>query len=359
MSACHSNAADPKNNTAGLSQKATPPATSKHLEVTKITDSPPTGSPEAMPGTDTSAVEGEPRRQDTASTESSGPDAASTKGPITLAELDASAYGISLAVDGQSVYVVTSSAIYRYAPSAPSEKRLIDVGYGSAFTRDAIIYWSKGELHKAAKAGGTPQPLGKVANRPMQIIATAKQVAWIDKDSDGKYTIQALQKSKPKIIYTSEGDITSSVVLKKWIFFVERIKYGIWRLARISLSGGSAVRHSRQHTGRVPSMLTASDHVYYYDLPSRSVRRVALDLKSETTVADKIVCSPIAASADRVLCARVEGIFELSKQSGAVRVLTRKPVGLITAIAASPQIVAWVSDTKTAKAAIKMLPLSP
>jgi hypothetical protein len=106
-------------------------------------------------------------------------------------------------------------------------------------------------------------------------------------------------------------------------------------------------------------MLSASDHVYYYDLPSRSVRRVALDLKSETTVADKIVCSPIAAVSERVLCARVEGIFELSEESGAARVLTRKPIGLITAIAGGPKIVAWVNDSGTTKATIRMLRLPP
>jgi hypothetical protein len=358
MLACHSNAADPKNNSVDISQKATPSATSKPLEHKKKTESPPVKSPEAISAYEKGAVEDDQGEPETASTVSSRPAAASMEVPITLVELDESAYGISLAVDGQSVYLATSSAVYRYTPGAPPEKRPLDIGYGSAFTQDAIVFWSKGEIHTVAKAGGTPRPLGKVANRPMQIIATEKQVAWVDKDTDGKFTIQTLRKSKPKIIYTSKGNITSSVVLNRWVFFVERIKYGVWRFARVSLSGGSAVHHSVWHTGRVPSMLSASDHVYYYDLPSRSVRRVALNLKSETTVADKIVCSPIAVS-DRVLCARVEGIFELSKQGGAFRVLTRKPVGLITAIAGSPKIVAWINDTGTANATIRMLALPP
>lgn len=356
MSACYSNAADSPPEKTDMSREATPSATSKPPKQKKRTESPPVKSPAATPLFEKDAITDNRDGPDTAPTAASGPDAASMNLPRTLAELDESAYGISLAVDDQSVYVATRSAIYRYAPGAHSEKRPLDIGYGSAFTEDAIVYWSKGDIHTVAKTGKTPRPLGKVTRRPMQIIATGKQVAWIDKDADGKFTIQALRKSKPKIIYTSKGNLTSSVALKRWIFSVERITYGVWRFVRVPLRGGSAVRHSDWYSGRVPSMLSASDHVYYYDLPSRSVRRVALDLKSETKIADKIVCSPIAVS-DRILCARVEGVFELSKENGAFRMLTRKPVGLITAIAGSSQIVAWVNDTGTAKATIRTMPL--
>ena len=149
------------------------------------------------------------------------------------------------------------------------------MGYGSAFTKDAVVYWSKGEIHSVAKAGGAPRSLGKVEQQPMQILATAdgKHVGWVDKDKDGKFSIQVLRKSKPKVVYASKGDITASVVIKKWVFFVERIKSGIWRLTRVPLGGGGAVRHSELYAGRIPSMLSASDSVYYYDLPARSVSR--------------------------------------------------------------------------------------
>ena len=193
----------------------------------------------------------------------------------------------------------------------------------------------------------------------MQIIATGKHVAWIDKDENGKFALQVLRKSKPKIIYNSKGDITASVVLKGWGFFVERTEYGVWRFVRVSLSGDASIRYSEWHKGRVPSMLSASEHVYYYDLPARSVRRITVNLKSETTVAGEIVCSPIAAVSNRVLCARVEGIFELSKANGALRKLTQEPMGLTTAIAGSSQIVAWVGDNGNTKAVIRKLELSP
>lgn len=104
-------------------------------------------------------------------------------------------------------------------------------------------------------------------------------------------------------------------------------------------------------------MLSFSTGIFYYDLPTRSIRHLPPDLSTEETIAGNVVCSPLAVSS-RILCARVEGIFEIPREGGPPKVLTTEPLGLVTAIAASNDIVVWINDTGREKLTLRTLPLS-
>lgn len=277
--------------------------------------------------------------------------------PTTLMQLNESAYGKTLAVEDNTVYLLTQSAAYRFSPTHKPVKTPIDLGYTPAMTSTSIVYWSKGKLYSTPKRGGKPQTLGIVEHQPRQIVASEKHVAWLDKDPKEKFTLQVIKAAKPQIIYQTYSVIKFPVMIKNWIYFIEQAPDTTWRIGGIPVDGDKNPRFTKPHTGRTPSMLSASDEIFYYDLPSRSVHRVSLDLSTDSVVAQKIVCSPIAVSS-RLLCARVEGVFELPKKGGVPRVLTEKPMGLVTNIAGSSKLVAWINDTGKDELTLRVLKLS-
>jgi hypothetical protein len=75
------------------------------------------------------------------------------------------------------------------------------------------------------------------------------------------------------------------------------------------------------------------------------VRRLGADFQSDVRLASGLVCSPLAVGA-RLVCARVEGLFEAPLEGpGQPVALTDKPYGLVAALAVDAGRVVWLADT--------------
>ena len=289
--------------------------------------------------------------------------------PTTLITLDQSAYGNQLAVDDTTVYLLTATGVWRFSPdSQPSETKL-NLQYNPALTDTDIIYWIDGAFRSVPKKGGPEKILGKVALRPRVIVSDEKSFAWLDLSASGSFTFQVLKKGKPHQLYRTVNKVTTPIMQHQRIYFVEQADSPDttatgprWRLGSVSVAAGGETRHGPWQTGRTPSMLGGQTNIYYFDLPSRSVRSVSPDLTENTVVGNKLVCTPFAVS-DRILCSRVEGIFQIPKNgthpAGDAAILADKPMGLTVNIAASNHLVAWLNDIGEDKLALRVLPLAP
>jgi hypothetical protein len=170
--------------------------------------------------------------------------------------------------------------------------------------------------------------------------------------------LQTFAGKTPRVLYRTQDHIAAAAMLEDRMFFVERQADGSWRIGRVS-TGEAGSAFSYVHRGRAPSMLVpAPDGIYFYDGPTRSVRRSSLDLKEETVFAENVICSPLAVS-DRVVCGHVEGVFEIPGKGKAPRVLSPETVGPIAAIAADETRAVWVVDTAENQLAVRSLPLPP
>ncbi len=276
--------------------------------------------------------------------------------PTTLLELDESAYGKTLVVEGKTVFLMTPTAVRQWTPGAPPVETPLPCGTGPALTTADILFWTDGAIRAAPRAGGTARLLGTVDRQPLQLLASGNQFAWLDRDPQDKYTVLTLKKGAPQIIYNAGTAITSPIATAGRAYFVEQLASG-WRIVGIPLQGKGKRVVSTTRAGRTPAMLAGRDDIYYYDLPSRSIRRLPLDLSREETVAEGVVCSPMAV-AERIFCARVEGVFSVPLNGDPLTVLTAEPVGLVTTIAAGTDAVAWLNDTGANHLTLRMLPLS-
>jgi len=83
------------------------------------------------------------------------------------------------------------------------------------------------------------------------------------------------------------------------------------------------------------------------------VRAVAPDLRTERVAASKVICSSPAV-ADRVFCAKVEGLFVLSPANGSPTLVSPNVALSITAIGADQNRFVWVSDFGREKLDVKL-----
>jgi hypothetical protein len=262
---------------------------------------------------------------------------------VTVFEWKASAYRSALAVDEGVVTVVTEDAIHRITPGSPPQKRILEVGSNPTFTHASVIFWRKGQLVSVPKGAGAERILGLIEHPPRQVVAAGDRYAWISGDLKSGYSIRTFKKGKEATLYQTKQTLSAAVMLHDWVFFVEGVGLGQFKIGGVPLSGREpAFTPIKQ--GRTPSMLGAGEQLHYFDLRQRSLLGVSPDLLHESVVAENVVCSPFAV-ADRIYCARVEGLFALPLEGGAPTVLTHQPYGLVARVAASPQMVAWINET--------------
>ncbi len=286
--------------------------------------------------------------------------------PTTLITLNESAYGNTLAVDGSTVYLATTGSLWRFAPNTEPAQMELDLGHNPAFSDTSILYWSKGAIHAAPKEGGPSKKIIDVPHPPRHILASGPNFSWLDLSEGGSYTFFTLKKGKPRSCYRSINPITTPWMIGEYIYFIEYFSAENgdpaqkgWRVGRLATRDSVPPIFGPLHDARTPSMLGGNNDVYYFDLPGRSIIRVKDDLSREDSVnKDKVVCSPFSVS-DRILCARVEGIFEVFRETGAIRVLTVKPYGLTVNIAASDRLVAWINETGDQQFTLRALLLNP
>jgi hypothetical protein len=205
---------------------------------------------------------------------------------------------------------LTSEAAYRFLPGRAAEAQRVPLGFGATATTHSLLFWSDGAVRELAKRGGESRRLVELATPPQSFVSSDNYVGWVERSSDGRFSLGSIAGKRATTAYTSPGKIDAAVMLSNWLFFVERpTEKSEWRIGGVRTSGGTpAFTNSRP--GRAPSMLAARDDLYYYDGNRREVRRLTPDLRTEETLVADFVCSPLAV-ANKVFCANVEGIFEL------------------------------------------------
>jgi hypothetical protein len=250
------------------------------------------------------------------------------------------AYTATLAADDESIYVLARNAAYRFTEGEPVARWAIELGDTPALTARGFAYWLDGELRQVPKRGGPTDILASVPQAPRRLCASGTSLVWEELEQ-GTSLLRTLDGSAPRTIYRGAGQIEALSVMDDQAYFVERNEQQ-WRLGAVALSGGAA-RFTEYRGARTPAALAAAGDVFYYDGPSSSVRRVSSDLAREDVLARDVICSPLAV-ADRVYCAQLSLLFEVSRDGGPTRSLAPKRGGTVTALVATRNRVAWLLD---------------
>jgi len=275
--------------------------------------------------------------------------------PKRLTSLPVSAYATSLAMDDDAVYLLTSHAAYRLVDGEPAHGIRLELGIGAVLTRSSFVFWSNGTIWSAPKQGGVTRELAQFPHQPQYFVGYEEAFAWVDQAEDGLYTIQTLDRRKPRVLLSSTGEIRALDMVGNAVYFVQRPADDSWRIGSVRLDGG-AVDYGTTRKGRAPSQLAGLDGIYYYDLDTKRIMKVTLDLRQEEVQLKELVCSPIHVS-KRIYCGCVEGLFDVSKDTHQPRVLVHDRPGSITNVAANSKAVAWVVDVGAEQLAVDMLPV--
>jgi hypothetical protein len=265
-----------------------------------------------------------------------------------------SAYGTSLALDQDVLYVLTSTAAYRLVGGRPAEGIQLDLGIGAILTQTAFVFWSKGGIWSAPKEGGVARQIAKVPHQPQYFVTSGDVFAWVDRSDEALYTIQTLERNKPRVLVSSSAEISALHMIRDAIYFVERPTAGSWRIGVVRIAGGHP-EYGTERQGRTPALLSGADDVYYYDVDRHDIRRYSADLHEEAVIHANVVCSPIHASSE-IYCGSVEGLFQVSKETHRPLVLAYGRPGLITNIRSNSKLVVWTVDIGPAALAVDMLP---
>jgi hypothetical protein len=270
--------------------------------------------------------------------------------------LPTSAYQASLAIDDDAVYVLTSDAAYRVPNAGRVQKTALDLGIGPALTRGFVLFWSKGGLWRAPKRGGKAERIATLERQPQYFVSSGDAFAWLDRDDAGKFSIYALDRKTPRLVYAAPGMIDAATLLQDSVFFVERVAEGSWRFGRVSVTGGQPA-FSAPKSGRSPAMLAGVRDVTYYDGNQLEVRALSPDFQREETLMKDFICSPIAA-AERLYCAQLQGLYELLDRGRPARLLSESGRAPVAALVASRTYVAWLSDVGPDQLELKTLALT-
>jgi hypothetical protein len=275
--------------------------------------------------------------------------------PTTLLSLDLPAYGHTLAMDEEAIFLMTRQAVFRITPGQTPSVIPLELGTGAALTTSNIVFWSKGNVQQVSKHGGVPSKVCRAPHEPQYFVTSGSQFAWLDQPEQGTFTIQTSVGRRPKLVYQSMGSIDAMTMLHDYVFFVERSPDGTFRFGGVSILGGRPA-FTPARTGRTPAMLTARQELYFYDGNTRSVRSLSPDFQQEKALVSDFICSPIAIDR-QIYCGRVEGLFEIDTASHTPRQLAQAGRFSITAIAANSKWLAWLSDIGPNQLALLSLPL--
>jgi len=276
--------------------------------------------------------------------------------PKRLTSLPVSAYQTSIAMDDEAVYLMTSNAAYRLVDGEPSHGLLLDLGIGPVLTRTSFVFWSNGGIWTAPKEGGPARELAKFAHQPQYFVASGEALTWVDQSDDGLYTIQTLVGRKPHVLVSSTGELRGLDMIGEVVYFVQRPTDDTWRIG-FTPRDGREPQYSAPRKGRAPAQLSGSDGIYYYDLDTKRIVRLSLDLRQEDVQLTELVCSPINVST-RIYCGCVEGLFDVGKDTHQARVLAYGRPGLITRLTSNSKAVAWTVDIGSDQLAVDLLPMS-
>jgi len=260
----------------------------------------------------------------------------------TLYEEATSAYHARLFADEGAVVLVTQTGFTTLRAGEAPARHAISLGPVVARQGDALVFWRSGKLRAISLTAENERELAVVPAPPQYLLASGGQLAWIQTTREGGTSIQTLSGSGVRVVFKSEESVSAAISSASFIYWVSERRDGSWHIGRVGLDG--------QHTstavqrGRPPAMLALGpDGLYFYAGPERGVRRLTFDLKLETAVLAKVICSPLAVSS-RVVCAQVGGLFEIPPASSAPRFLAVERAGPVTTVGATAERAFWVAE---------------
>lgn len=267
---------------------------------------------------------------------------AAPRAPEPLLFLPTSAFRARIFMDETAIYVLTSGAAHRIVVGKGTETFPLDLGHAAAMTTHGFLYWSNGALWEVAKHGGEPRRAGEVPQSPKSLVASGDHFAWLQGAPDGTSRLFTIHEGEPRQLYVSKESIEALTLLGNTIYFVQRSTSKSWKIGAQRLSGG-APWFSKPNSGRAPAFLTAfGDRVFYQLSPGRKVVAIDTSLRRETILAENLVCSPMAVR-ERIVCAQLGGIVELSADAHAPEPLVKNERQVITDIALGSDTVVWLS----------------
>ena len=276
-------------------------------------------------------------------------------GPRIVLELDVSAYRARLDFDGDTLVLATPRGLH-LAPSGAAVTAIAhEFGNTFALSGSKVVYFRDGRLWESRR-GALPTALGAVAREPSALALDHEHLTWLEREPSGPSFIQTFAAGKVRQLARITGRVDTLGFFENWVFFFEQGPGGTWRLGGVSLDGGTP-KFTQFRAGRVPSTLEAAGELFFYDGPSRSVRRISPDLEREEVVGNGVICSPLAVG-DRVVCAQVGGLYELPLGGGAPERLAAQ-TSFVTALATKDRRVAWISDSGADRLYVKVLDLPP
>ncbi len=255
-----------------------------------------------------------------------------------LLSLPTSPYRASIATEQGAVYVLTPAAAYRLIPDQAQETLPIPTDADAVLAGESVVYWSSGALWRV-RFGGNAQRIADEPHRPQMLAASREAVVWLVQGAGGG----ELRTLRGRTLQASAHPLSALTLHRGEAWFVEQLAPSEWRLARVNIKTGVA-HFGEGKKSRLPAMLAAwRDHVYYYGGLSVGLRETTTDLRVERTLAKGQVCSPLAVF-DRIFCARVEGLVELSANGNEVRWIRQNRGHLITSLATDGSLLVWISE---------------
>jgi hypothetical protein len=266
-----------------------------------------------------------------------------------------SAYRAGLALDADAIYVLTERMAHRLVPGAAPQQIPIENGDTAAATRTDLVYWSQGAIWQVSKTGGKARRLLGLEHQPQFFMAAGDDFAWLDMPVRDHFQIQTTDGHRVRTLFYWPGRIETAAMDTGRIAFVRRDGDSAWRIGSVSVHGGEVV-FSGARNGTTPAKLAVAGDIFYYDLDSNEVRRLSADLSREEILAKDLVCSPLAASA-RVYCPNMAGLFDLGPHPGSAPRPLFQELRRISAVAASPNLLAWLADAGAESLSVMMVPL--
>jgi hypothetical protein len=272
-----------------------------------------------------------------------------------LLQLEVSAYRAQLDFDGDTLVVATPHGLHLIPHGGAATTVAQNHGNTFALAGSKVVYLREGQLWQS-KRGATATTLGSVALEPSAVVVNHEHLAWLQRGPNGPSRIQTFSAGRVQQAAEVSGRVDTLALFEGWVFFFEQGPGGTWRLGAAPLDGGDP-KFTEFRKGRVPSTLEAAGELFYYDGPTRSVRRISPDLGREEVIQTGVICSPLAVR-DRVVCAEVGGLYELPLGGGAIERLAAQ-TSFVTMLATNGKRVAWISDSGADRLSVKVLDLPP
>jgi hypothetical protein len=289
-------------------------------------------------------------------TRASSPPTPQAVEPIVLTQMPVSAYVASLALDDEATYLMTPNAAYRLVAGQRPHGIELALGTGPVLTRDAFIYWHNGTIWRIPKMGGQSSAVTKLPHQPQYFVSSGVNLAWVDRDDVGIYTIQSLDGRKPRVLVKAAGELSALNMMGNFVFFVQKEQDSSWRIGKVQVTGGE-LEYAASKRGPTPSMLTGKERIVYWDLGSSEIRTLSTDLEREETWLKNFVCSPNY-EAGNIYCGCVEGLFVVRAGNHQPSVLSHGRHETVTFIRANSKRIAWIVDQGPNQLAVNLLAVS-